>query len=80
MKYEEIEKRVKEKNELERVLRKHIDKKLKMLMDGGFGKQESYQMLSGKVVDFRTLMRWHTGETMRPSTFEKLMGLIEDET
>ena len=79
MKYKEIEKRVKEKNELERVLREHIDKKLKMLMDGGFGRQESYKMLSGKVVDFRTLMRWHTGETKRSNTFYKLAGLIEEE-
>ena len=79
MKFEEIEKRVKERKEIECVLREQIDKKIKMLADGGFGKLESYKMLSGKTVDFRTLRRWHKGETMRTNTFYKLAGLIEEE-
>ena len=79
MKFEEIEKRVKERKEIERVLRKQIDKKLKMLTDGGFAKEESYKMLSGKAVDFRTLRRWHRGETMRTTTFYKIASLVEKE-
>ena len=50
-----------------------------MLMNGGFGKHESYKMLSGKVCDFRTLERWHTGTTLRPSSINKLFTLIEEE-
>jgi hypothetical protein len=36
-------------------------------------------MLASKIVDYRTLKLWHTGETMKPSTYDKLMSLIEEE-
>tara|TARA_R100001224_G_scaffold111211_1_gene90838 strand:- start:212 stop:490 length:279 start_codon:yes stop_codon:yes gene_type:complete len=79
LRFEEIKKLTKERSEKENTLRKQIDKKLEMLMNGGFGKHESYKMLSGKVCDFRTLERWHTGTTLRPSSINKLFTLIEEE-
>jgi len=89
MKYEEIEKQIglrleevekitKERVKKENILREQIDKKYKMLTDAGFGRQESYKMLSGKVCDFRTLMNWHAGEKMRTDSYKKLIILIED--
>ncbi len=78
LRFAEIEKITKEKAKKENTLRKQIDKKLEMLINGGFGKDESYKMLSGKVCDFRTLKRWHTGTTLRPSSINKLFTLIED--
>ena len=80
MKYEEIEKLANERKETELKLREQVDKKIKMLMDAGYAKQQSYRMLVGKVVDFRTLMRWHEGDTMRPFTIDKLKDLIEEES
>ena len=55
MKYEEIEKLVKERKETENKLRKQLDKKHKMLIDGGYGKDQAYRMLVGHVIDWRTL-------------------------
>ena len=78
LKFEEIEKLTKERSKKGNMLRQQIDKKLQMLMDGGFGKEQSYKMLCGKIVDFRTLKRWHEGETLNPTTFDKLMSLIEE--
>jgi len=78
MKFKEIEKLANERKEKEIKLREQLDKKLQMLMDGGFGKDQSYKMLCEKLVDFRTLKRWHEGETLNPNTFDKLMSLIED--
>ncbi len=46
-------------------------------MDAGYAKQQAYRMLVGKVVDFRTLMRRHEGDTMRPFIIDKLKGLVE---
>tara|TARA_R100000655_G_scaffold80611_1_gene120039 strand:+ start:386 stop:664 length:279 start_codon:yes stop_codon:yes gene_type:complete len=79
LKFEEIEKLTKERSEKANILRKQIDRKLEMLMDGGFSKDESYKMLSGKVCDFRTLSRWHKGETLRSNSVNKLFTLIEEE-
>ena len=79
MKFEEIEKLLNERKETELKLREQVDKKVKILMSAGYGEQQAYRMLVGKVVDFRTLMRWHTGETMRPHTINKLKSLIEEE-
>ena len=78
MKFEEIKKRVVERNKKELILREQIDKKLQMLIDGRFSKDESYKMLAGKIVDFRTLKRWHTGTIMRTNSFNKLVKLIEE--
>ena len=77
MKYEEIEKLANERKETEIKLREQVDKKIKMLMDAGYAKQQAYRMLVGKVVDFRTLMRWHEGDTMRPFIIDKLKALVE---
>ena len=79
MKFEEIEKLTKERSEKANILRKQIDRKLKMLKEGGFSKDESYKMLTAKVCDFRTLSRWHKGETLRPNSLNKLFTLIEEE-
>tara|TARA_Y100001938_G_C7844331_1_gene307652 strand:+ start:199 stop:468 length:270 start_codon:yes stop_codon:yes gene_type:complete len=89
MKYEEIEKQItlrfaeiekitEERLKKENILRKQIDRKLEMLVNGGFSRDESYKMLSGKVCDFRTLKRWHTGITLRSNTINKLFSLIEE--
>tara|TARA_Y100001972_G_C7422400_1_gene218134 strand:+ start:199 stop:468 length:270 start_codon:yes stop_codon:yes gene_type:complete len=89
MKYEEIEKQItlrfaeiekitEERLKKENILRKQIDRKLEMLVNGGFSRDESYKMLSGKVCDFRTLKRWHTGMTLRSNTINKLFSLIEE--
>ena len=78
LKFEEIEKLTKEKSEKGNILREQINKKLKMLMDAGYGKDQSYKMLCGKIVDFRTLRRWHEGDTLNPTTFDKLITLIEE--
>jgi len=77
MKYEEIKKLANERKETEIKLREQVDKKIKMLMDAGYAKQQAYRMLVGKVVDFRTLMRWHEGDTMRPFIIDKLKDLVE---
>ena len=79
MKLKDIQELVNKRKETELKLREQVDKKIKMLMGAGYGKQQAYRMLVGKVVDFRTLMRWHTGETMRPHTINKLKSLIEEE-
>ena len=79
MKYEEIEKLVKERKETENKLRKQLDKKHKMLIDGGYGKDQAYRMLVGHVIDWRTLRRWHEGDTMRPFIIDKLKDLVEEE-
>jgi len=79
MKYEEVKKLLAERKELEFKLRKQIDEKLSMLMDAGYRKDGAYKMLANKIVDYRTLKLWHTGETMKPSTYDKLMSLIEEE-
>ena len=78
LRFAEIEKITKERLKKENILRKQIDKKLEMLMNGGFSRDESYKMLSGKVCDFRTLKRWHTGTTLRSNSINKLFTLIED--
>jgi hypothetical protein len=78
MKFKEIEKLANERKEKEIKLREQLDKKLQMLKDGGFGKDQSYKMLCEKRVDFRTLKRWHKGDTLNPSTFDKLVTLIEE--
>ena len=81
MKFEEIEKLLNERKETELKLREQVDKKVKILMSAGYGEQQAYRMLVGKVVDFRTLMRWHTGETTRPhpASMRKLKKLVEQE-
>ena len=78
MKYEEVNKLVTERKELECELRKQIDEKLKMLMDVGYRSDHAYTLLAGKVLDYRTLKLWHTGETMKPSSYKKLIMLIEE--
>ena len=78
LKFAEIEKITEERLKKENILRKQIDKKLEMLVNGGFSRDESYKMLSGKVCDFRTLKRWHTGMTLRSNTINKLFSLIEE--
>ena len=78
LRFAEIEKITKERAKKENTLRKQIDKKLEMLINGGFSKDESYKMLSGKVCDFRTLKRWHTGTTLRSNSVNKLFTLIEN--
>ena len=82
MKFEEIKERVEAKKEKERILRKQIDEKHQMLVDGGFSSDAAYKMLAGKSIDYRTLKRWHKKETARPSTINTLHSLIEgiDET
>ena len=75
LRFAEIEKITKERAKKENTLRKQIDKKLEMLINGGFSKDESYKMLSGKVCDFRTLKRWHTGTTLRSNSVNKLFTL-----
>jgi len=81
MKFEEIKDYVKARKEKEHILRKQIDEKYQMLVDGGFSSDTAYKMLAGKSIDFKTLKRWHRKETVRPttSTFEKLTNLIENE-
>jgi len=90
MKYEEIEKQIglrleevekitKERAEKENILREQIDKKYKMLTDAGFGRRESYKMLSEKACDYRTLMNWHSGEKMKTGSYKKLIILIEEQ-
>ena len=49
-----------------------------MLMDAGYRRNHAYKMLASQIVDYRTLKLWHTGETMKPTTYDKLMGLIEE--
>ena len=78
LKFAEIEKITEERLKKENILRKQIDRKLEMLVNGGFSRDESYKMLSGKVCDFRTLKRWHTGMTLRSNTINKLFSLIEE--
>ena len=80
MKYKEIKECIKARKETERVLRKQIDEKHQMLVDGGFSSDDTYKMLAGKSLDFRTLKRWHKKETVRPSTklIDKLKSLIEE--
>ena len=78
LRFAEIEKITKERAKKENTLRKQIDKKLEMLINGGFSKDESYKMLSAKVCDFRTLKRWHTGTTLRSNSVNKLFTLIEN--
>ena len=79
MSFEEVEKLANEIKETELKLHEQVDKKIKMLIDSGYSRDQAYRMLVGKVVDYRTLMRWHTGETMRPHTINKLKSLIEEE-
>tara|TARA_Y100001973_G_scaffold24482_1_gene36575 strand:+ start:65 stop:313 length:249 start_codon:yes stop_codon:yes gene_type:complete len=78
MKYEEIKKLVAKRNELEVKLRKQIDEKLKMLLDVSYSKDQAYKLLAGKNLDFRTLKLWHAGKEMKPSSYDKLMCLIEN--
>ena len=78
MKYEEIKERVEAKKEKERILRKQIDEKHQMLVDGLFSSDTAYKMLAGKSIDYRTLKRWHKEETARPSTINTLYSLIEE--
>ena len=80
MKYKEIKECIKARKEKERILRKQIDKKYQMLVDGGFSSDRAYKMLVGKSIDFRTLKRWHKKETARPSTntINTLHSLIEE--
>jgi len=80
MKFEEIKERVKARKEKERILRKQIDEKHQMLVDGLFSSDTAYKMLVGKSIDFRTLKRWHKKETARPSTntINTLHSLIEE--
>ena len=78
MKYEEIEKLVTERNELEIKLREQLNEKLKMLMDANYSENESYRLLANKLLDYRTLKDWHTGKIMKASSYEKLMKLLED--
>ena len=78
LRLEEVEKITKEKAEKEAVLREQIDEKLEMLINGGFSKDESYKLLSGKVCDFRTLKRWHAGELITIRSYQKLFTLIEE--
>ena len=81
MKFEEIKECIKARKEKERILRKQIDEKYQMLVDGLFGSDTAYKMLAGKSIDFRTLKRWHKKETARPSTntIDTLHSLIEEE-
>ena len=81
MKYEEIKECVKARKEKERILRKQIDEKYQMLVDGGFSSDRAYKMLVGKSIDFKTLKRWHKKETVRPwqETTDTLHSLIEEE-
>ena len=78
MKFEEIEKLVNKRKETELKLREQVDKKIKMLIDSGYRRDQAYRMLVGKVVDYRTLKRWHKKETARPSTINTLHSLIEE--
>ena len=78
MKYEEVKKLVAERKELELKLREQIDEKLNMRMDAGYRRDHAYKMLASKIVDYRTLKLWHKGETMKPTTYDKLIGLIEE--
>ena len=78
MKFKEIEKLANERKETEIKLREQLDKKLQMLMDGGFGKDQAYRMLVGDVIDWRTLRRWHEGDNMRPFIIDKLKALVEE--
>ena len=76
MQYEEINKLVAKRNDLEVKLRKQIDEKLKMLMDVRYRSDHAYTLLAGKVLAYRTLKLWHTDETMKPSSYKKLIMLI----
>ena len=82
MKLKDIQELVNKRKETELKLREQVDKKIKMLIDSGYRRDQAYRMLVGKVVDYRTLIRWHTGETMQPFIIDKLKGLVEgiDET
>ena len=81
MKYKEIKECIKARKEKERILRKQIDEKYQMLVDGGFSSDTAYKMLAGKSINFRTLKRWHKKETVRPwqETTDTLHSLIEEE-
>ena len=81
MSFEEVWKLATETKATEFKLREQVDKKIKLLIGAGYGEQEAYKMLVGKVIDFRTLMRWHTGETTRPhpASMRKLKKLVEQE-
>ena len=81
MKLKEIENLLNKRKEKERILRKQIDEKYQMLVDGGFSSDTAYKMLVGKSIDFKTLKRWHKKETVRPwqETTDTLHSLIEEE-
>ena len=78
MKFKEIEKLANERKETEIKLREQLNKKHKMLIDVGYGKDQAYRMLVGDVLDWRTLRRWHEGDTMRPFIIDKLKALVEE--
>jgi len=78
LRLEEVEKITKEKNEKEAILREQIDEKSKMSMKAGYSKNESYMLLTGKVCDWRTMKRWHSGELITINTFNKLIKLLEE--
>jgi hypothetical protein len=81
MSFEEVWKLANETKATELKLREQVDKKIKLLIDAGYGEQQAYKMLVGKVIDFRTLMRWHTRKTTRPhpTSMSKLKSLVEKE-
>ncbi len=78
LRLEEVEKITKEKTEKEAILREQIDEKLKLLVNGGYSKNESYMLLTGKACDWRTLKRWHSGELITIRSYQKLFTLIEE--
>jgi len=58
-------------------LKQKIDKSIELLTDAGYSEDESYKMLSRKKdFDFRTLKRWHKGDTKYVN--KKLFKLLEE--
>jgi hypothetical protein len=58
-------------------LKEKINKSIELLTDAGYSENESYKILANKKdFDFRTLKRWHKGNTKRVN--KKFFKLLED--
>ena len=58
-------------------LKQKIDKSIELLTDAGYSEEESYKILSSKKdFDYRTLKRWHKGDTKYVN--KKLFKLLEE--
>tara|TARA_R100000234_G_C4966981_1_gene164396 strand:+ start:12 stop:245 length:234 start_codon:yes stop_codon:yes gene_type:complete len=58
-------------------LKQKIDKSIELLTNAGYSEEESYKILSSKKdFDYRTLKRWHKGDTKYVN--KKLFKLLEE--